>query len=108
MCVSCQTRRFRADGLKLGSRGAGIGRARDDGCDGLGSQGVRAQTEERGKRAGQMLVSRRWRCRGGCLDLLAGDGSLQTKLELGLCGAEERLVDLGLVGVQGDIGCSRV
>lgn len=55
-----------------------------------------------------MLVSRRWRCRGGCLDLLAGDGSLQTKLELGLCGAEERLVDLGLVGVQGDIGCSRV
>lgn len=40
--------------------------------------------------------------------LLARNGDPQTKLEFGLCSAEERLVDLGLVGVQGDVRSSRV
>jgi hypothetical protein len=37
--------------------------------------------------------------------LFARNGGPQTQLELRLCGAEERLVDLGLVGVQDDIRC---
>ena len=40
--------------------------------------------------------------------LLAWNGGTQTQLELCFGGAEERLVDLGLVGVEGDVGTGAV
>ena len=45
---------------------------------------------------------------GGGPILLARDGGAQTQLELRFGGAEERLVDLRLVGVEGDIGAGAV
>lgn len=40
--------------------------------------------------------------------LLAWDGGTQTQLELRFGSAEERLVDLRLVGVEGDVGAGAV
>jgi hypothetical protein len=42
------------------------------------------------------------------LQLLAGNGSSQAKLQLCLCGSEQRLVHLRLVGVKGDVRGRRV
>jgi hypothetical protein len=64
---------------------------------------------ERGERAGRGLErgridrDQRWH-----LSLVAGDGGFQAELQLGLCSPEQRLVDLRLVGVEGDVGSSRV
>ena len=47
-----------------------------------------------------------WRHRRGCgrrYGLFTRNGSSQTQLEFRLCGAEERLVNLGFVGVEDDI-----
>ena len=104
-------RRNGADGLDLGYRRACIWRADNDGGDGcmaLRRQGVGAQAVERGERAGQVLVGGCWQSRSRELGLLSRDGGPQTKLELCLCGAEECLVHLGLVCVEGDVGCSRI
>ena len=42
------------------------------------------------------------------LKLLAGNCGLQTKLQFRFGGTEERLVDLGLVRVQGDVGADAI
>jgi len=47
-----------------------------------------------------------WRHRRGCgrrYGLFTRNGSSQTQLEFRLCGPEERLVNLGFVGVEDDI-----
>jgi hypothetical protein len=52
---------------------------------------------------------RRHRRRCGCrYGFFARDSGPQTQLELRFGGAEERLVDLGLVGIQDDIRGGRV
>ena len=108
-------RRYGADGLNLvGLKASGWGARNDgrDGCKALRSQGIGAQSvergQERGESIGKSLISGCERSSGRWLHVLARDGGPQTKLQLGLCGSEERLVDLGLVGVQGDVGGSRV
>lgn len=82
-------------------------------CDGRGCslwcEGIRAKAVEGaalGARRG--LLNRDEGFNGSRLGLLAGDSSPQTKLQLGLGGAEECLVDLGLVRVQRHVGAGAV
>lgn len=81
----------------------------DDGCD-LSScprrESVCAHAVNRaGLRVEDSLMSRRRKSR---LKFLAGNSGLQTKLQLRFGGAKECLVDLWLVGVQGDVGAGAV
>lgn len=85
--------------------GLGVWRAGNDWRDGsaaLRSESVGAHRVNSGLVVSDHVV---WRwCRGGrSHGLFAGDGGPQTQLELRLRGAEERLVDLGLVRIKGDI-----
>jgi hypothetical protein len=76
----------------------------DDGrglSNGLGRESVCAHAVERaGLRIEDGLLSR--------LKLLAGNGGLQTKLQFRFGGTEERLIDLRLIGVQGDVGADAI
>lgn len=99
--IYCRWWRYRAGALGgLDFWGAG-----NDGRDGsaahwsesLGADGVGS-----GLVVSDHMVWRGCRC-GRSHGLFSGDGGPQTQLELRLCGAEERLVDLGLVRVKGDI-----
>lgn len=47
-------------------------------------------------------------CRSWHLRLLSRNSGPQTELELCLCGTEEGLVDLGLIGVERDVRTSRI
>ena len=95
--------RCRADDLAL-LRVWRAGNDRRDGRDALASEGVGAHVVNSGLVVLEHMVWHRWRY-GRRYRLFARNGGPQTQLELRLCGAEERLVDLGLVGVQDDIRC---
>ena len=76
------------------------------GCIALRREGVGAHTVER---AG--LGWRQSRCRrssGKRGRFLAWEGGTKTQLQLRLGGTEERLVDLGVLGVQGDVSTGAV
>jgi hypothetical protein len=97
--------RYWAHGLRFGRR-----RARDDrrhGCDGLGPQRLRAEPVESRNIGGHGLNGG---CGSGCgsLFLLSRNGGSQAELQLSLRRAEQRLVDLRLIGVEGDVGGRRV
>ena len=78
------------------------GNDRRDGSAALRNESLGAHRVGSGLVVSDDVVWRWCRC-GRSHGLFAGDCGPQTQLELRLCGAEERLVDLGLVRVKGDI-----
>jgi hypothetical protein len=103
-------RRHWADSLELGRIG-GAHDQRRDGSNDMGRQRLGAHAEAvicrrdsswsrswgRSRRRGQRL-----------LELIAGNMGSQAELELCLCSAKERLVDLRLVSVESDVGTGRI
>jgi hypothetical protein len=106
-------RRHWADGLELGRIGGAHDQRRDggNGGNGMGRQRLGAHAEAVICRRDSSW-SRSWgrsRRRGHRrLELIAGNMGSQAELELCLCSAEERLVDLRLVRVESDVGTGRI
>jgi hypothetical protein len=103
-------RRHWADSLELGRIG-GAHDQRRDGSNDMGRQRLGAHAEAVICRRDSSW-SRSWgrsRRRGQRrLELIAGNMGSQAELELCLCSAEERLVDLRLVRVESDVGTGRI
>jgi hypothetical protein len=82
---------------------------RDDGrdlCNDLGREGIGAHAVERACLGVEdWLLSKRRRSR---FELLAGNGGLETELQFRFGGTKECLVDLGLVGVEGNVGAGAI
>jgi hypothetical protein len=109
-------RRHWADSLELGCIGGAHDQRRDgsnrsNGSNDMGRQRLGAHAEAVICRRDSSW-SRSWgrsRRRGHRrLELIAGNMGSQAELELCLCSAEERLVDLRLVRVESDVGTGRI
>jgi hypothetical protein len=106
-------RRHWADGLELGRIGGAHDQRRDggNGGNGMGRQRLGAHAEAVICRRDSSWSRSRGRSRGRgqrLLELIAGNMGSQAELELCLCSAEERLVDLRLVRVESDVGTGRI
>jgi hypothetical protein len=103
-------RRHWADSLELGRIG-GAHDQRRDGSNDMGRQRLGAHAEAVICRRDSSWSRSRGRSRGRgqrLLELIAGNMGSQAELELCLCSAKERLVDLRLVSVESDVGTGRI